>query len=45
LELADGMESFFPKGLRKVVMPDAGHFVHQEKPEEVNKAVLAFLNS
>ena len=26
----------FPNGLRKVVVPDAGHFVHQEKPDEVN---------
>ncbi|MBI3247000.1 MAG: alpha/beta hydrolase [Deltaproteobacteria bacterium] len=45
LELADGMEQFFPKGLQTVVIPDAGHFVHQEKPEEVNKALLEFLAS
>jgi pimeloyl-ACP methyl ester carboxylesterase len=43
LELAEGMENFFPKGLKKVIISDAGHFVHQEKPEEVNSALLNFL--
>lgn len=42
-ELAEGMEQFFSKGLQTVVIPDAGHFVHQEKPEEVNAALLKFL--
>ena len=40
---ADGMEALFPNGLRKVVIPDAGHFVHQEQPDEVNETVLDFL--
>jgi pimeloyl-ACP methyl ester carboxylesterase len=44
-ELAEDMENFFPKGLRKLIVPDAGHFVHQEKPEEVNRAVLEFLQA
>ena len=43
--LADGMEALFPNGLRKVVLPDAGHFLHQERPHEVNEIVLAFLRS
>lgn len=30
---------------QKGIIPDAGHFVHQEKPEEVSKTLLAFLNS
>ena len=42
-DLLEGMEALFPNGLRKVVLPDAGHFVHQEKPEEVNRLVLDFL--
>ncbi|HUY25945.1 MAG TPA: alpha/beta hydrolase [Candidatus Binataceae bacterium] len=44
-ELLDGMEAFFPKGLRKEVIAGAGHFVHQEKPAEVNKLILEFLKS
>lgn len=43
VELADGMEALFPAGLRKVVVPDAGHFVHAERPDEVNQVVLDFL--
>jgi pimeloyl-ACP methyl ester carboxylesterase len=43
-DLADGMEALFPNGLRKVVIPDAGHFVHQERPDEVNQTVLDFLS-
>jgi pimeloyl-ACP methyl ester carboxylesterase len=42
-DLLVGMDAMFPKGLRTVVFPDAGHFVHQEKPDEVNREVLAFL--
>jgi pimeloyl-ACP methyl ester carboxylesterase len=42
-DLLDGMEALFPAGLRKVVVPDAGHFLHQERPDEVNRAVLEFL--
>jgi pimeloyl-ACP methyl ester carboxylesterase len=44
-ELLAGMEAMFPKGLRKVVLPDAGHFVHQEQPDAVNREVLAFLRA
>ena len=42
-ELLDGMEALFPRGLRKVIIPDAGHFVHHEQPEEVNHVLLEFL--
>lgn len=44
-ELLDGMEAFFPKGLRKEIIAGAGHFVHQEKPAEVNRLILDFLKS
>jgi pimeloyl-ACP methyl ester carboxylesterase len=44
-ELLEGMEALFPRGLRKVVVADAGHFVHQEKPDEVNRVLLDFLRS
>ena len=43
VELLDGMEALFPKGLKKVIVPEAGHFMHQEKPDVVNAALLAFL--
>lgn len=43
VELTEGMEAFFPRGLRKTIVPDAGHFVHQERPEVVNRALLEFL--
>lgn len=42
-ELLDGMAALFPAGLETVVVPDAGHFVHQERPELVNARLLAFL--
>jgi len=45
VETLDGMEAVFPKGLKKVVVPDAGHFVHQEKPELVNEQLIAFIKS
>jgi len=43
VELADGMEAFFDKGFEKVIVEGAGHFVHQERPEEVNRLILDFL--
>ena len=42
-ELLDGMEALFPRGLRKVILPGAGHFVHREKPREVNEVLLETL--
>jgi pimeloyl-ACP methyl ester carboxylesterase len=43
VELTEGMEGAFAKGLEKRIILGAGHFVHQEKPEEVNKLILSFL--
>ena len=45
LELADGMEAYFPRGLRVVIVPGTGHFLHQEQPEAVNRPLLEFLAS
>lgn len=33
----------FTAGYRPLVIPNAGHFVHSERPAEVNAAILAFL--
>jgi pimeloyl-ACP methyl ester carboxylesterase len=41
--LGDGMEAMFPAGLRKKIIAGAGHFLHQEKPEEFNRLLLEFL--
>jgi pimeloyl-ACP methyl ester carboxylesterase len=43
VELADGMEVLFPAGLETVIVPQAGHFVHQEQPDAVNATLLRFL--
>ncbi len=43
VELLAGMEQLFPQGLDTVIVPDAGHFVHQEQPEVVNARILEFL--
>ncbi|MGH7898290.1 MAG: alpha/beta fold hydrolase [Candidatus Binatia bacterium] len=45
VETLDGMEACFPKGVEKVVVPGAGHFVHQEKPEIVNSRLISFLEA
>lgn len=42
-ELAEGMEAYFERGLSKVIIEGAGHFVHQERPDEVNRRILEFL--
>ena len=45
VSLAQGMEPFFPRGLRTELIADAGHFVHQERPDEVNRILLDFLRA
>lgn len=42
-ELLDGMDQLFPNGLEQVIVPDAGHFVHQERPDVINPKLLEFL--
>jgi pimeloyl-ACP methyl ester carboxylesterase len=43
VSLVEGMADLFPRGLQTVVLPEAGHFLHQERPEIVNRIVLEFL--
>lgn len=43
VNLSEGMERYFPDGLSRIIIPKAGHFVHQEKPDEFNRIVLEFL--
>jgi pimeloyl-ACP methyl ester carboxylesterase len=38
------MDSHFAASLEKVVIPGAGHFIHLERPDEVNRRIVEFLN-
>jgi len=37
------MDPYFGAGLEKIVIPGTGHFVHLERPNEVNSKILEFL--
>jgi pimeloyl-ACP methyl ester carboxylesterase len=41
---ADGMKETVPRLAPPVILPGAGHWVQQEKPAEVNDALLRFLS-
>ena len=40
---SEAMDRFFTGGLEKMIIPGTGHFMHQEKPGEVNPKILEFL--
>jgi pimeloyl-ACP methyl ester carboxylesterase len=42
-DLVPPMRAYFPRGLQIEIVEGAGHFVHQEKPEAVNRLLLDFL--
>lgn len=44
-ELVPGMEQHFTRGLRIEYVDNAGHFVHKERPDVVNRLVMDFLKS
>jgi len=43
VEMTEEMETVFSNRFDKRIISGAGHFVHQEKPEEVNQIILEFL--
>jgi pimeloyl-ACP methyl ester carboxylesterase len=43
-EMADGMSTFVPNLRKTVLVKGSGHWTQQEKPAEVNRAVLEFLS-
>lgn len=45
MNLMDAMDPYYTDLRGKLVIPGAGHWVQQERPEEVNQAVLDFLRS
>ena len=42
--LSEGMDANF-ENLEIKILPDCGHFLHLEKPDEVNKIILDFLSN
>ena len=42
---SEAMDRFFTGALEKVIIPGTGHFMHQEKPEEINPRIVNFLKS
>jgi pimeloyl-ACP methyl ester carboxylesterase len=45
LEAFEGMDDLFTGRLQKVVLPGAGHFVHLERPAEVNRQIVEFFRT
>ncbi|MEA2897032.1 MAG: hypothetical protein QOJ84_2647 [Bradyrhizobium sp.] len=44
-QLIANLKQFVPKLQNTIILPDCGHWTQQEKPDEVNSALLAFLKS
>ncbi len=42
-ELTEGMDPFFPNGIRKEYIPECGHWAQQEAPQTVNRLLMEFL--
>jgi pimeloyl-ACP methyl ester carboxylesterase len=45
VELADGCEAAYSKSVEVHRIPEAGHFLHLERPAELNKILLSFLDA
>jgi pimeloyl-ACP methyl ester carboxylesterase len=45
LEAFETMDDLFLKGLEKVIVSGTGHFVHVERPDEVNRRIVAFFEA
>ena len=44
-QLIANLRQFVPKLQQTVILPDCGHWTQQERPKEVNDAMIAFLNT
>ncbi len=42
-DMAEGMSNWVPNLRKTVLVKGSGHWTQQEKPEEVNRAILEFL--
>ncbi|MCP3938070.1 MAG: alpha/beta hydrolase [Actinomycetia bacterium] len=45
VEVADGLENDLSEGSTVHRVPEAGHFLHLEKPDLVNKSIVEFISS
>ncbi len=43
LDAFNSMDHLFANGLEKEIYPGTGHFLHLERPQEVNQRIIAFL--
>ena len=43
-QLIANLKHFVPQLQKTILLPDCGHWTQQEKPNEVNSALLTFLN-
>lgn len=43
--LSDEVLNYFESHIQRVVINESGHFLHQEKPDEVNKLIISFLSN
>jgi pimeloyl-ACP methyl ester carboxylesterase len=44
-KLVKEMERVLPNLRQKLILDDAGHWIQQERPDEVNAALITFLKS
>ena len=44
-QLIANLKQFVPKLEQTIMLPDCGHWTQQEKADEVNSALIAFLKS
>jgi len=42
-EMAEGMSTWVPNLRKTVLIKGSGHWTQQEKPDEVNRAILEFI--
>ena len=42
-KLIANLEQFVPQLREKILLPDCGHWTQQERPEEINAALIRFL--
>ncbi|MGH8005805.1 MAG: alpha/beta fold hydrolase [Candidatus Binatia bacterium] len=45
LEAFEGMDELFAAGVEKMILPGTGHFLHLERPAEVNAKIIEFLRT